>query len=200
MSSSTGAAAAAAPSAADELVARYGLAPHPEGGFFREMFRSGVDFSRAGDGARRSLATSIFYLLRRGEKSSLHRIRSDELWFHHAGDALSVFELLPPGEGAEGAAAAVVRRTLVGAAAPATHFHVVPAGTYFGAMLEEQAAVSTAAPQLGFALVSCVVAPGFDFADWGELFTAHRLPPRPPPNPELTMDLTRHHHHGLLLP
>jgi predicted cupin superfamily sugar epimerase len=157
---------------ADALVAHYGLQPHPEGGFFRETYRAPTSFARAGDGAQRSLATSIFYLLRAGERSCLHRIRSDELWFHHAGDALSVYELLPPPRAGE---AAAVRRTLVGApASGAAHFHAVAAGTYFGAKLEEAGAAAGAggvagaapAPSHGFSLVSCVVAPGFDFADW----------------------------------
>ena len=149
---------------ADALVVRYGLQPHPEGGFFKETYRAPTSFARAGDGATRSLATSIYYLISTGERSCLHRIRSDEMWFHHAGDALSVYELLP---GAAPGAEAAVRRTLVGAEAPAEHFHVAPAGVYFGALLEEQPAAAGAGQQRhGFALVSCVVSPGFDFADW----------------------------------
>jgi len=138
--------------AAEELIARYGLQPHPEGGFFKETHRCPTSFARGGDGATRNLTTSIYYLLRTGDKSALHRIKSEELWFHHAGDALSVFELLPGGG---------VRRTLVGAEAPAVHFHAVPADTYFGSTLE-----AATGGKHGFVLVSCVVAPGFDFADW----------------------------------
>ena len=154
---------------ADQVVARYGLLPHPEGGFFRETYRAPTSFARAGDGASRSLATSIFYLLRAGERSCLHRIRSDELWFHHAGDALSVFEL---SAAAPAPIPASVKRTLVGAEPGTQHFHSVPAGTYFGAMLELEgsdvlrggAPAPAAARKHGFSLVSCVVAPGFDFS------------------------------------
>ena len=160
MSSATEDAAVAA------LVARYGLTPHPEGGYFKETYRAPTSFARDGDGAKRSLATSIFYLLRRGQKSSLHRIKSDELWFHHAGDDLSVYELLDPGQAAGAGAgaspaAASVRRTLMGSTSPAAvHFYAVGAGVYFGSILDEPAGAH------GFSLVSCVVAPGFDFADW----------------------------------
>ena len=154
--------APALPPAAAALVAKYALQPHPEGGFFRETFRSPQSLTRSKDGAQRSCATSILYLLAAGDRSLLHRIQSDELWYHHAGGGLEVCELTPPehsgadaaarvtllapGDSAEGAGAGVV-------------FLAVPAHTYFGARC-------SAANAEGFALVSCVVAPGFDFADW----------------------------------
>lgn len=146
---------------ADALVLRYGLQPHPEGGFFRETYRAPTSFARGGDGASRSLATSIFYLLRAGERSCLHRIRSDELWFHHAGDALTVFELVAPSAAASAGGEAGVKTTMVGSGPGSSHFHVVPAGTYFGSKLD-----LALGGKHGFSLVSCVVAPGFDFADW----------------------------------
>ena len=67
---------------ADEIIARYGLAPHPEGGHYRETFRAS-----AGDGGRGAV-TSIYYLLRAGEVSHWHRVDAVEIWHYHAGAAL----------------------------------------------------------------------------------------------------------------
>ena len=64
---------------ADEIVARYGLTPHPEGGHYREIFRAA-----AADGGRGAV-TSIYYLLRTGEVSAWHRIDAVEIWHYHAG-------------------------------------------------------------------------------------------------------------------
>ena len=68
----------------DELVERLGLAPHPEGGFYREIWRSAAD-----DGSGRALATSILFLLPEGVTSRWHRVDAEELWIHQAGDPLS---------------------------------------------------------------------------------------------------------------
>ncbi len=139
---------------AEHWIERLGLAPHPEGGFYRETWRSAETYAFA-PGARwggdRAFATSIHYLLRAGERSCLHRIASDELWFFHAGSPLTVHQL-----DASGAASSFT----LGAAPPREVLSsVVPAGAWFGALLED------AQPE-AFALVSCVVAPGFDFADF----------------------------------
>ena len=67
---------------ADEIIARYRLAPHPEGGHYREIYRA-----QAEDGGRGAV-TSIYYLLRAGETSVWHRVDAVEIWHYHAGDAL----------------------------------------------------------------------------------------------------------------
>ena len=67
---------------ADEIIARLGLRPHPEGGRFIETFRS------AGDG--RTAGTAIYYLLRAGEHGHWHRVDADEIWHWHAGCALDL--------------------------------------------------------------------------------------------------------------
>ena len=131
-----------------ELVDALGLAPHPEGGFFRETYRAAETFVPAAIGAPRAVSTAILYLLRAGEKSRLHRIKSDELWHHHLGGGLRLTQLLPGGDIAE---------TLIGPDVAAGHKlqHAVPAGAWFGAE-----------PLGDFALAGCTVAPGFDFADF----------------------------------
>ena len=67
---------------ADEIIARYGLAPHPEGGHYRETYRA------LPEGGGRGAVTSIYYLLRAGEFSHWHRIDAVEIWHYHAGAAL----------------------------------------------------------------------------------------------------------------
>ena len=67
---------------ADEIIARYELTPHPEGGQYREIFRASAE-----DGSRGAV-TSIYYLLRAGELSAWHRVDAVEIWHYHAGDAL----------------------------------------------------------------------------------------------------------------
>ncbi len=122
-----------------ELIDLYELSPHPEGGWYRETYRSAATLP----GTDRSLSTAIYYLLAAGDRSCLHRIDADEAWHFYRGDPLLVVELVA------GAAARVTRLD-------ATHpQHVVPAGTWFGAL---------PAPGSAFSLVGCTVSPAFEFA------------------------------------
>lgn len=151
-------------------IERLRLEPHPEGGYFRETYRSGATidgtalggpFDEPFDGPR-AVSTAIYFLLPGGEVSRFHRIRSDEVWHHHDGSALTLWLLEPPAsEGAPGGPALQVR---LASAAPrlgepggGLPQAVVPAGVWFGATVDE--------PD-GYALVSCTVAPGFDFRDF----------------------------------
>jgi predicted cupin superfamily sugar epimerase len=77
------------------LVARLSLQPHPEGGYYRETFRS--DQRVSCHGGRRSAATSIYYLLADGACSAWHRIDADETWYFHAGGVLALHVLSPNG-------------------------------------------------------------------------------------------------------
>ena len=91
----------AAAMTADELIKSLRLTPHPEGGFFRETFRAEGTIARNAlpnrFGGDRVFSTSIYYLLRAGQVSRLHRIRSDELWYFHIGDALEVIDITGDG-------------------------------------------------------------------------------------------------------
>jgi uncharacterized protein len=129
------------------------LEPHPEGGWFRETYRSPVRFEPPGYGAERSAATAIYYLLAPGDESRWHTVRSDELWLWHRGGPL---ELLLGGDGDRPRAAPA--RIVLGPdpAAGQAPQALVPAGTWQSA--------HPAAPEE--VLVTCVVAPGFDFADF----------------------------------
>lgn len=126
---------------APALIARLGLAPHPEGGWYRETWRA-----EAPPGERAS-ATAILFLLEAGHRSHWHRVDAAELWLWHAGAPLRLLTA-PDDRGP-------VRGILLGGAVLADQMpqHVIPAGHW-------QAAEADA----GWALVSCIVSPGFDFA------------------------------------
>ena len=123
---------------AEEVIERLGLAPHPEGGWYRETWRG-----RAGPEGR-PVGTSILYLLAAGRPSRWHRIDADEIWGWHSGAALEL-SISPDG--------AAVERVVLGPdlAAGARPQAVVPAGAW-------QAAATLGA----WTLVGCGVAPGYD--------------------------------------
>lgn len=133
---------------ADVLIAELGLAPHPEGGHFREVYRSSMHVDVEGRGVRRDALTAIHFLLRAGECSRWHRVQADEVWHHAGGDAVELLLLDPAME--------QCLRVPVG---PLTQghstFHVVPAGWW-----------QAARPLGAFSLCNCFVAPGFVFADF----------------------------------
>lgn len=142
------------PSTVEEIVRRLDLVRHPEGGWFRECYRSHelipAEALPPRFGGPRSCCTSIYFLLGRGDVSALHRIKSDEIWHFYAGAALTVHVLTPQGEH---------RELMLGSdlASGASFQVVAPAGCWFGA---EVSGVGD------YALVGCTVAPGFDFADF----------------------------------
>ncbi len=124
------------------------LVPHPEGGYFREFFRSSAFVAPAdGRGARAAL-TAIHFLLPEGAHSRWHEVRSDEQWTFLEGEPLELF-VLAHGQHA------VQRLRLGPLAAGCVQSVVVPAGAW-------QAARAGA----GHTLVTCTVGPGFDFADF----------------------------------
>ena len=136
---------------AERLAARLGLEPHPEGGRYRQLHRSGEVVRVAARGVERPALTSILFLLARGEVSRWHRVLSDEAWHFHEGDAL---ELLVVDAGFAG-----VTRHVLGRASDGNEpLAVVPAGAW-----------QAARPLGELALVACDVGPGFDFADFALL-------------------------------
>lgn len=139
------------PSAADLLAADLGLVPHPEGGRYRQLFRSASSVSVPARGVERAALTSILFLLARGEASRWHRVLSDEAWHFHEGEPL---ELLVVDAGFAGATRHVLGRASEGLEPLA----VVPAGAW-----------QAARPLGEHALVACDVGPGFDFADFALL-------------------------------
>jgi hypothetical protein len=143
---------------AEYWIQHFSLIPHPEGGFYRETFRSSIEIDHGnlikGYQGKRRLSTSIYYLLRSGEKSKFHRLRSDELWYFHFGSTLKI--VLIDQEGNKH------KRLLGSHAEKAEHMQVIiPAGTLFAAEVNEKGSYS---------LMGCMVSPGFEFEDF-ELFS-----------------------------
>jgi uncharacterized protein len=136
-----------------ELAELLDLSPHPEGGWFRETYRSEVAFEPPGYGAPRATATAIYYLLGPGDESRWHTVRSDELWLWHRGGPLEL-SLAGGGERPDPEPTRIVLGPdpAAGQVPQAT----VPAGTWQSARPARDAEV----------LVSCVVSPGFDFEDF----------------------------------
>ena len=128
------------PLTAADIIARFDLKPHPEGGYFRETFRD----SRT-DANGRAMSTAILFLLARGERSHWHRVDAAEAWHHYAGSAL-VLEIVEDGRRQSVRLGSDIE-------AGETPQAVVPAHAW-------QAAHSTG----DWTLVGCTVAPGFDFA------------------------------------
>ncbi len=122
-----------------EIVQLLGLEPHPEGGFYKEVYRSDgfIEQSCLPDNfqGKGNFATSIYYLLEKGDFSAFHRIKSDETWHYYLGGSVLIHII----------------------AENATFQLVIPKGTWFAA---------EPATDTEFTLSGCTVAPGFDFADF----------------------------------
>ena len=130
------------------------LLPHPEGGWFRQTWAAAVGFRPPGYPGDRPAATAIYFLLPPGARSAWHAVRSDELWLYHSGSPLP---LLLGGSGAAGPCGEPEAVTLgPDLAAGQRPQVVIPAGQWQSA--------GPAGPDE--TLVSCVVSPGFDFADF----------------------------------
>ena len=135
----------------DELIRRFDLQPHPEGGFFRETYRASDSIHRDGSADKRSASTAIYYLLCDGAHSAWHRIQSDEIWHFYAGDPLNVYVLEDDG------ALTVHRLGNALDQSDCVFQAVVPSGRWFAAQCDDAASV---------ALVGCTVAPGFEFSEF----------------------------------
>ncbi len=145
---------------AAELIRTLRLAPHPEGGHFAEVFRSGAVVSASDSRGPRSALTVIYFLLVEGSYSRWHRVRSDEAWHWYEGWPLELLSVGPEG----GDVSSTTLGPVSGSSAP---LHIVPALWW-----------QAARPLGPYALVGCSVGPGFDFADF-TLLAAIPEPQRP---------------------
>jgi predicted cupin superfamily sugar epimerase len=126
--------------AAQDVIRRLALQPHPEGGWYRETWRS----APAGDG--RALATAILFLLASGERSHWHKVDATELWLFHAGSPLRIYTAASDN--------GPIRSLRLGGnvlSGEEPQLRIAPG--------QWQAAVA----DRGWSLVSCVVSPGFEF-------------------------------------
>lgn len=130
------------------------LVPHPEGGYYKESFRSPGIISKGclpkDIGGDRSFSTAIYFLLEQGDFSAFHKIKSDECWHFYEGGTLLIHVLQQTGEYTCTKLGRNIQEGEV-------FQYVVPAGAWFA---------SEPAPSSFFTLVGCTVAPGFDFADF----------------------------------
>jgi predicted cupin superfamily sugar epimerase len=133
---------------AAELIETLGLVPHPEGGYYREIYRS-VDQVNPPDGrGSRAVLTTIYFLLNAGDQSRWHQVDSDEVWHLYVGGPLELLEMDANGGD-------LIQRQLTRVGDEGMPVHTVAARNW------------QAARSLGsYTLVGCTVAPGFDFADF----------------------------------
>lgn len=126
----------------NEIISLLEMQPHPEGGWYSETFRDK-------NGAPRGASTAIYYLLEKGQKSHWHRVTdASEVWLYHAGDCLE----LSISEDGENCQKHLLGMDLKTGQRPQ---HVVPAGAW-----------QSARPLGNWTLVSCTVAPGFEFTSF----------------------------------
>ena len=139
---------------ADYWIEKLYLSPHPEGGYFNETFVASDiintdNLPRDYEGPRKAY-TSIYFLLRSGQISRLHRLKSDELWNYHSGSPVTIYIIDPDGNYRE--------KKLGPDPENFESFQViVEAGCWFGATVDERDSYS---------LVGCFVSPGFEFIDF----------------------------------
>ena len=162
---------------AESLAQQLQLLPHPEGGYYRETYRSTVAIPQSalpGYLGDRHHSTAIYFLLTAGNFSAFHRIRQDEVWHFYSGDPVEVIEISPEGT----LTITELGTDIAGGQAPQ---HVVPGGAWFGSRVK-------AGGEYG--LTGCTVAPGFDFADF-ELAERSMLTGMFPEHTSLIAGLTR---------
>lgn len=130
------------------------LAPHPEGGWFRETWRTRVSITPPSYPGERATATAVYFLLNPGEQSRWHVVRSDEMWLWHAGGPLTL-RLGGDGDAPDDDGAQTLTLGVDIAAGQQPQL-LVPGGVWQAAEPAADDAV----------LVSCIVSPGFDYADF----------------------------------
>jgi hypothetical protein len=163
---------------ANHIIQSLDLKPHPEGGYFKENYRSEGVISKASLGPvfpeKRNFSTAIYFLLRSGEFSAFHRIRQDEIWHHYMGTTIVLHMIDQKGN----YSSQKVGKKLQNDEVPQ---FVVPGGVWFAAeILEENA----------YALLGCTVSPGFDFQDF-EMPSGSQLINQYPRHKEILERLTR---------
>lgn len=130
-----------------ELIQKYNLQPHPEGGYFKEEYRSKQKVLSSISGEERNTVTHIYFLLEKGQFSRFHKVIHDEIWNYYEGDPIKLIEY----NGNE------MFEKVIGPGSD-DYFVVIKGGVF------------QAAESIGdYSLVGCTVAPGFDFKDFSFL-------------------------------
>lgn len=137
---------------ASDWINKLDLRKHPEGGWYRELFRSGKNIPSSvlpEYKAERCFYTSIYYLLEENDFSSFHCLRSDEIWYHHCGGSVEIYTLNKKSG---------LQKFLLGGNKKEAQLQVlIPAGCWFAAQV---------VPCGEYALTGCLVSPGFEFEDF----------------------------------
>lgn len=131
-----------------DIIEKLQLKPHPEGGYFKETYRCSQQIT-TNEGKIRNVSTAVYYLLGNDDKSFFHRIQSDELWHFHQGEPLEIFIISE-----RQLVVTTLGNQIDKGEVPQA---VVPAQQWFAARVKNSA---------GYSLVTCTVAPGFDFTDF----------------------------------
>ena len=141
---------------ADYFVKNLNMIAYPEGGFYKEIYSSEENITskelRVNFEGSRILWTSIYFLLRDGEVSNFHRLKSDEMWYYHSGSPLTIYMISPEGE-------FITEQLGLNIENGEKPQVLVPKDYIFGSAMNNE----------GYALVGCMVSPGFEFRDF-ELF------------------------------
>ena len=142
------------PDTAQDWIDHLGLEAHPEGGYYRETYRTDESIPEASLPERfdeaRDVATLIYFLLPAESFSALHRIQQDEVWHFYAGAPITLHQIAPDGT--------YTTQTLGRAVTDGQKLHtVVPAKTWFGATVDVDES---------YGLAGCTTAPAFEFADF----------------------------------
>lgn len=128
------------------LVRKLGLEEHPEGGYFKQTYRSDTIVNVEGYGGPRNIASAIYYMLVGGQFSAFHRIRSDEIWHHYVGSSITLYAINDGGK---------MSKEKIGN--NGTPQAVIKAGTWLAAALDNKRS---------YCLLGCTVSPEFDYRDW----------------------------------
>ena len=160
------------------LIQRYGLESHPEGGWYKQSYKSNEQIAARAlperFGANKAFSTAIYFLLEKGNFSAFHRIKSDECWHFYAGSPLLIYIIEQSGE---------LKVISLGSdhEKGQSFQYVVPADCWFA---------SRPAPESEYCFVGCTVSPGFEFDDL-ELADASELSTIYPQHKPIIIELCR---------
>ena len=161
---------------ADYFVKNLNMIAHPEGGFYKEIYTSEENITakelKVEFEGSRILWTSIYFLLRDGEVSNFHRLKSDEMWYYHSGSPLTIYIITPEGE-------LITEKLGLNIKNGEKPQVLVPKDYIFGSAMNNE----------GYALVGCMVSPGFEFRDF-ELFKRNFLLEKYPQYEDIIIKLT----------
>ncbi|AWZ48546.1 cupin [Clostridiaceae bacterium 14S0207] len=155
------------------FIKKLDMIKHPEGGYYKESFTSNEIIDVNNGKTKRKLWTSIYFLLQTGEVSHFHKLESDELWYYHGGSSLTIYMIDMEGN-------FITKKLGLNIDKGEQPQVLVPKGFIFGSAMNNK----------GYALVGCMVSPGFDFEDF-KLYSRKELLELYPQYTDIIYKLTR---------